>query len=644
MTESHAVAVTGEPTLGGAYPVSAFAAHAVGAVGLALATLADESGSPAADGVSRGSEASEGASASGSVVVDGPLADAWFSAAVRPLQPLASPWDPVAGDYRTADGWIRLHTNAPHHREVALRVLGVQEPADRAAVAAAVEQWSGDVLETEVVIGGGCAAVMRSVEQWARHPQGIAVAAEPLVAVDVHEEGRPFPAGVLERPLAGVRVLDLTRVLAGPVATRVLALLGADVLRVDPPTWNEPSVAPDMTLGKRCTRLDTNDVEDRAELLALLAEADILVHGYRPGALDSMGLDTATRQRVRPGLVEVQIDAYGYSGPWAGRRGLDSLVQMSSGIAHLGMLHAAAETPVPLPVQALDHATGWFAAAAALRGVARARHTGAGSLSRLSLARTAFELQSLRDARLSSQTGSAAASAFATAPAPSDLPGRTIDTFWGETLVLDPPLSVAGVRIESFIAPRPLGSDEPAWQSDLDEAPPSRRTGAIADTSGRAVAALGAGRTLAWAVVSAALVWGLQGAVGLLGSLALGGAPQLYFWTQPEWLVGAAAQAAALAGVWYATSRRATVAPAVALTTLAAYAASVLITAAAGALRGGEPISGESVATVLVVSLSTGAALVALLVPGLLLFTRWFVGRVSGDQTLARAKYSRTDP
>ena len=620
MTETPAVAVTGQPTLGGAYPVSAFAAQAVGAVALAVGRLADESDRP---------------------VVDGPLADAWFSAAVRPSQPLASPWDAVAGDYRTADGWIRLHTNAPHHREAALRVLGVSEPADRAAVAAAVAQWSGDALETEVVIAGGCAAVMRSVEQWARHPQGIAVAAEPLVAVEVRESGRPFPAGAAERPLAGVRVLDLTRVLAGPVATRTLALLGADVLRVDPPEWSEPSLEPDMTLGKRCTRLDTDDVEDRAELLALLAEADILVHGYRPGALDSMGLDAATLRRVRPGLVEVQIDAYGYSGPWAGRRGFDSLVQMSSGIAHVGMLQAAAEEPVPLPVQALDHATGWFAAAAALRGVARARHTGAGSVSRLSLARTALELQSLRDAMLTSQASADASSAFPAAPAPSTLPSRKIDTFWGETLVLDPPLSVAGVRIETFVAPRPLGSDEPAWQVDLDDVLPARRTGATAGSPQRAVAALGAGRTLVWALVSAALVWGLQGAVGLLGSLALGGAPQLYFWTQPEWLVGAAAQAAALAGAWYATSRLVTVGPAVVLTTLAGYAAGVLVTAAAGALRVGEPISTEVFATVLVVSLSTGAALVALLVPGLLLFTRWFVGRVSGDQSLAQTRYAR---
>ena len=620
MSDDSRVTVQGEPTLGGAYPVSAFAAQAIGAVGLALADLVD----PTAP-----------------VLVDGPLADAWFSAAVRPSTPVASPWDSVAGDYRAAEGWIRLHTNAPHHRAAALAVLGVPEPADRAAVAAAVAQWNADELETELVIAGGCAAVMRSVEQWARHPQGVAVASEPLVAVEEREAGRPFPAGVDARPLAGVRVLDLTRVLAGPVATRVLALLGADVLRIDPPDWAEPALEPDMTLGKRCVRLDTDDVDDRAELLALLAEADILVHGYRPGALDSMGLDAATRRRVRPGLVEVQIDAYGYSGPWAGRRGFDSLVQMSAGIAELGMRQAAAETPVPLPVQALDHATGWFAAAAALRAVALARRTGAGSVSRLSLARTALELQSLRDAALASEGETGRAAVFPTHAAPESLPGRTIDTFWGEALVLDAPLSVPPVRIETFVSPRPLGSDEPAWQSDLDEEVPARRAGATSADSARAVATLGAGRTAVWALLSAASVWGLQGAVALLGSLALGGAPQLFWWTDAAWAAGAAGHAVALASVWYVSSRRLTVGPAVILTTLVGFAASIVATASVGALSAGVALTADILLAVLVVAITTGAVVVALLIPGLLLFTRWFVGRVSADQSLAQARYAR---
>ncbi|MFN4001835.1 CoA transferase [Microcella sp.] len=431
-----AAAITGASGLGGAYPVSRFAAAAVGAAALAVADL---TGAPAQATVSM------------------PLVDAWFSAAVRLRTAQPSPWDAIAGDYRAADGWVRLHTNAPAHKAAALAVLELDASSDRAAVAAAVRAVRADDLETAVVAAGGCAAVMRTPGDWQRHPQGIALAAEPLIAVASGEKpatARPMPRGSTHRPLAGLRVLDLTRVLAGPVATRTLALLGAEVLRVDPPAWNEPVLEPDMTLGKRCARLDARSSEGRAALLDLLRGADVLVHGYRPGALDSIGLDAATRAEVRPGLVEVQISAYGYSGPWAARRGFDSLVQMSTGIADRGMRESGAESPVPLPVQALDHATGWLAAAAALRGVAVARRDGHGSASRLSLARTALELERWREAL--------GGGPFASEPS-DELPSRPIDTPWGIVDLIDSPLDLSDAALAAVLPPRPLGSDAPAW-------------------------------------------------------------------------------------------------------------------------------------------------------------------------------------
>ena len=207
------------------------------------------------------------------------------------------------------------------------------------------------------------------------------------------EEGAPGglmpPAVDPARPLAGLRVLDLTRVLAGPVATRFLAGFGAEVLRVDPPDWDEPGVVPDVTLGKRCARLDARTADGHARLCELLAEADVLVHGYRPGALDGLGLTPARRQAIRPGLVDVSLDAYGWTGPWTGRRGFDSLVQMSSGIADAGMRRFGTDKPTPLPVQALDHGTGYILAASVLRGLALRRDTGRGQIARASLARTA---------------------------------------------------------------------------------------------------------------------------------------------------------------------------------------------------------------------------------------------------------------
>lgn len=316
------------------------------------------------------------------IVLDRGLTLRWFGMTLRPEGwDLPSAWDPVAGDYASADGWIRLHTNAAHHRAAVLAVLGCGP--ERAAVAEAVAGWPADALESAVVAAGGAAAAMRDLAGWAAHPQGRAVAAEPLIGWQLTGEGRRAGG------ITGLRVLDLTRVLAGPVATRFLAGFGAEVLRIDPPGWHEPGVEPEVTLGKCCAGLDLRNVADRAVFEQLLARADVLVHGYRPGALAALGYDDSRRRALAPALIEVTLDAYGWTGPWAGRRGFDSLVQMSCGIAAAGMAAAGAERPVPLPVQALDHATGYLMAAAVLRALRLRRNHGRVMAARLSLARTA---------------------------------------------------------------------------------------------------------------------------------------------------------------------------------------------------------------------------------------------------------------
>lgn len=269
--------------------------------------------------------------------VDRRLASFWFATSLRPIGWSVPPmWDPVAGDYATADGWIRLHTNAPHHRLAAEKVLG--PCLDRADMASKVARWNKTELEQAVVDAGGCAAEMRSALAWQAHPQGRAVSAEPLVhfAQTDEEHHKPW-LGSVARPLAGLKVLDLTRVLAGPIASRFLAGLGADVLRIDPPTWDEPGVVPEVTLGKRCARLDLQQPDDRATFEALLKDADILLHGYRADALERLGYGAGQRHKLAPGLIDVSLNAYGWSGPWQNRRGFDSLVQMSSGIAEAGM-------------------------------------------------------------------------------------------------------------------------------------------------------------------------------------------------------------------------------------------------------------------------------------------------------------------
>lgn len=324
---------------------------------------------------------------------------------------------------------------------------------ERAEVAAAVATWGGDDLERAVVAAGGCAAAMLSPDQWRASPQGHAVAEEPLIAWEnLAEEPAPRPGAARDRPLAGVRVLDLTRVLAGPVATRFLAQLGAHVLRIDPPEWDE-SVIPEVTLGKHTARLDLHVAHDRAVFTELLAGADVLVHGYRPGALDGLGFGADEPRLIRPGLIDVALDAYGWSGPRRGDRGFDSLVQMSTGIAHAGMVDGEASVPVPLPVQALDHATGYLAAAAALTALTRRRTDGPGISARLSLARTAQLLLAHRGEGNHEPFEPIAASDYA--------PGVE-NTSWGPAHRLRSPVTLPGIELSSGPA-HALGHDQPRW-------------------------------------------------------------------------------------------------------------------------------------------------------------------------------------
>jgi crotonobetainyl-CoA:carnitine CoA-transferase CaiB-like acyl-CoA transferase len=400
------VSFVGRGTLDSPYAVSEFACAAIAVAGLATG---------------------------GEVVVNRPLADAWFRVALRPDGwELPSPWDPLAGDYRASDGWVRIHTNAPHHRLAAILALEVGEGGEeRERITATVANMTARDVEDAVLDAGGAAAALHTPAQWAAHPQGLAVAAEPLIAWTA--------AGTATREV-GFKVLDLTRVIAGPVATRFLAGLGADVLRIDPPDWNEPAVSPEMTLGKRAARANFHDAGGIRKLGLLIAEADVIVHGYRADALDRLGLGDEAIRELNPGIVDVAIDAYGWTGPWRNRRGFDSLVQMSSGIAF-------GEPPHPLPVQALDHATGYLAAAAVLEGIRRRRETGQGSTAKLSLARTALELP----------LGGAA-------PSPVE-PVETspLETPWGPAELVASPLTIDGRPLHWDKPPRDLGTDKPMW-------------------------------------------------------------------------------------------------------------------------------------------------------------------------------------
>lgn len=441
-----AVDITGEGTLPSVFAVTELATASVASAGLAAAEFV---------GVHR--------SATPSVQVDRRLASWWFRWGMEPIGwELPSVWDSVAGLYECTDGWIRLHTNAPHHRAAALDVLDVDdgEPSVDAATmkartGAAVGAWKKTDLETAVVANGGAAAAMYAGREWAASEPGSAVTAEPIVSWETGPSSRARrSAPSADRPLLGIRVLDLTRVLAGPVATRFLAGLGADVLRIDPPGWDEPSVLSDVTLGKRCARLDLRTGAGRTRLTELMAEADVLVHGYRDGALAGLGFDAGHRRAIRPDLVDVSLNAYGWSGPWRGRRGFDSLVQMSSGIAHAGMEQLGKDGPFPLPVQALDHSAGYLLAAAALRGLAARDRTGAGTTARASLARMSALLSSgpagKPDAEIEPTTA-------------EDFQPDVEHTVWGDARRLLPPVRLDGCTLAWDLPAGELGTSEPIW-------------------------------------------------------------------------------------------------------------------------------------------------------------------------------------
>ena len=370
----------GEGEAKACFPVAAFSQSAIAAAVAEIQALRDQCWG-----------------AQSAAVVNRELSAAWCLHSLRAVGwSLPASWDEYAGDYQCKDGWIRLHTNAPHHREAALKVLG--NPLSLAMAREAVFEWEGLELESDVVAEGGASAFMMSSNQWSDHMQGQAISNEPLVSwSETLQKGSSLDSAFKhsESPLKGIRVLDLTRVLAGPVCTRFLASFGADVLRIDPPHWEEGGNVLEMTVGKRCASLDLTLADDKATFETLLSDADVIVHGYRRDALEGLGLGDESRHRINPNLIDVALNAYGWTGPWKNRRGFDSLVQMSAGIAEQGKRSFGADKPVPLPYQALDHVTGYLMAAAVVRAIREKANSGRTLSARLSLARHAKLLQDL---------------------------------------------------------------------------------------------------------------------------------------------------------------------------------------------------------------------------------------------------------
>jgi crotonobetainyl-CoA:carnitine CoA-transferase CaiB-like acyl-CoA transferase len=348
---------------------------------------------------------------------------------------------PESAFFPAADGWVRTHANYHHHLARLHAVLGDD-------IAAAIARRPAAQVETEVLAAGGLAFAARTRAEWEASAPGQAVAGLPLIAWHSSPAGvrppRPLPPGPL-MPAAGLRVLDLTRVIAGPVATRALAFLGADVLRVDSPRLPElEGQHLDTGIGKRSTLLDLNRAADRAIFEELLAGADVVVTGYRPGALDRFGLSPTALLDRRPDLVVARLSAWGSAGPWAGRRGFDSLVQAATGIA---LWEGTVDRPGALPAQALDHGTGYLLAAAVLRALAGQFTAGGGRAAELALARTGKWLADL--------------------PPREQVAGREPEPVLAQLAgltVARPAFTLPG-GVETWLAPPAIwGTDRPSWR------------------------------------------------------------------------------------------------------------------------------------------------------------------------------------
>ncbi|MEV7604248.1 CoA transferase [Paenarthrobacter sp. NPDC089322] len=375
---------------------------------------------------------------------------------------------PLSGFRRTADGWIRLHANYPHHAARLMNALEVRTPTE---VDDALRLLTSSEAEDTITANNGVAAAVRTRDEWLATPMRAAAGAGPWISFTAPETAavsRPSswsPSVTTGLPLASLRVLDLTRVIAGPTATRLLGALGADVLRIDPPRLPElPEAFIDSGFDKRSAVADLGSRDELTTVRRLIEAADVVVTGYRGGGLDRFGLSPEELLRDNPGLIVVTLSAWGVAGPWRHRRGFDSLVQAACGIAHRygsGTDFDGGWTPGALPVQALDHATGYGLAAAVLGLLAERLRSGAGGSAALSLAGTAEELFRLSELEEGSPHGADRGSRSRWTPQPDY---RELDSFHGRLRFVGPPILVDGVPLDYRRPPVQYGSSKLGWE------------------------------------------------------------------------------------------------------------------------------------------------------------------------------------
>ncbi len=359
--------------------------------------------------------------------------------------------DPGLTDfYRTRDDrWFLVHRGFPKNLEAILDLLSCEATPE--AVARAVAAQDAQALEDEFGRRGLCGAMVRTEDQWSSHPQAVALAERPVVDVIRVGDSPPEPFQEGDRPLSGIRMLDLTRVLAGPTCGRSLAAHGADVLRIDSPSLpNVPAFVMDTGHGKRSAHLDLKYAAEADRLRELVRGADVFGQGYRLGVMERLGFGPEALHELRPGLVYTSINCYGHTGPWLERPGWEQLAQTVTGIA----AEHGGDRPRLLPAAATDYTTGYLAALGTIVALARRAREGGSYHVRVSLSRTGMWLQSLGRTENSGQ----GATEEMVAPAMIDS-----DTPRGKLYHLGPVLELSETQPRWELPTVPLGTHEPVW-------------------------------------------------------------------------------------------------------------------------------------------------------------------------------------
>ena len=372
----------------------------------------------------------------------------------------------IAGEDRTAaagfypagdDRWVYLHSGFPHNTAGLLKLLGVRD--DRRAVARALRRQPAAAWEEKIADAGLCGAMVRTADEWDASAAGRQLASRPVVEIVQMGESPPEPfPGTADRPLTGTRVLDLTRVLAGPTCARTLAAYGAEALRIGADHLPSiPLFVVDTGLGKRAASLDLSAPSGRSGLRRLIRRSDVFSQGYRTGAMERHGFGVNEVVRQRPGIVYVSINCYGHEGEWRTRPGWEQLAQTVTGMAVRQGKHLKTSGPTLLPAAVNDYITGYLAALGTLVALERRARSGGSYWVRVSLARTAMWVRGLgeRNGPAARPLNPTELAAFST----------TTDSAWGPLTHLAPAVALDNARVGWDRPPSPLGSDRPRFLS-----------------------------------------------------------------------------------------------------------------------------------------------------------------------------------